>query len=93
MSVLAKWYAAVAVGLLHEEPEPIGWKELHVAAERSINCEHVHGVIDEYSTAALGVAGTSTRCLGSGVLHVPDCVCGRLRCENGASRGQVFRDV
>ena len=26
MSVLAKWYAAGVVGLLHEEPEPIGWR-------------------------------------------------------------------
>ena len=62
MSLLAKWYAAGVVGLLHEEPEPLGWKELHVGAERCINCEHMHGVIDEYSTAALGVAGRSTRC-------------------------------
>ena len=42
------------------------WHGLHVGAERSINCDHMYGVIDEYSTAALGVAGTSTRCLGSG---------------------------
>ena len=34
MSVLAKWYAAGVVGLLHEEPKPIEWKELHVGAER-----------------------------------------------------------
>ena len=34
MSVLAKCYAAVAVGLLHGELEPIEWKELHVGAER-----------------------------------------------------------
>ena len=92
-SVLAKCYAVVAVGLLHEEPEPIEWKELHVGAERCITCEHMHGVIDEYSTAAVEVAGRSARCQASGVLHVPDCVCGRFRCKNGASHCQVFRDV
>ena len=30
MCVLAKWYGAVVVEALHETPEPIEWKELHV---------------------------------------------------------------
>ena len=68
-------------------------EEMNIGAERCINCEHMHGVIDEYSTAALGVAGRSARCQASGALHVPDCVCGRLRCKSGASYGQVFRGV
>ena len=39
--VLVKWYATVLVGLLQEEPEPVEWRELHVGAERSVNCEHM----------------------------------------------------
>ena len=34
VSVLAERYAAVMVGLLQAEPEPIEWKEFHVGAER-----------------------------------------------------------
>ena len=33
MSLLAKWYAAVVVGL-NAELEPIEWKEMHGGAER-----------------------------------------------------------
>ena len=40
MSVLAKRHAAV-VGRLLQEAEPIEWKELHIGAERSVNCDHM----------------------------------------------------
>ena len=40
LSVLAKWYAAFLVGLLHKEPEPMDCKELHAGDERGIDCEH-----------------------------------------------------
>ena len=48
MSVLTKWYAAVVVGLLHEEPEPIEWKELQasnvctLSKFHKIECEAVN---------------------------------------------------
>ena len=42
LSVFSKYYIAVLVDLLHEEEEPIEWKKLHVGAERSVNCEHMH---------------------------------------------------
>ena len=45
MSVLAKWCAALVVGLQHEELEPIESKQLHVEAERGINCEHMQAVL------------------------------------------------
>ena len=45
VSLLAKWYAAVVVGLLHEEPDPIELKEQHVGAERGINSEHVQALL------------------------------------------------
>ena len=45
MSVLAKCYAAVVVGLLHEGPEPGEWKELHVGDERGINAEHMQALL------------------------------------------------
>ena len=33
------------VVLLHEEPEPTEWKELHVGAGRSINSEHMQALL------------------------------------------------
>ena len=45
MSVLAKCYAAVVVGLLQEEWETLEWEELHVGAERGINCEHMQALL------------------------------------------------
>ena len=54
MSVLAKWHAAVVVGLLHEELEPAEWKELHVGAKGGINCEHVQALLTNIFAAALG---------------------------------------
>ena len=41
VAVLAEWYAAVVVGLLHEESEPIERKMLQGGAERGINCERM----------------------------------------------------
>ena len=64
MSVPANLYAAVVVGLLHEDPE-IELKELHVGAERGICTKHTQELFDEYSAETLGVARRSTRCLGS----------------------------
>ena len=49
-----------------EESEPVEWKELHVGAERGVNCEHT------FYTEALGEATRSEGGLGSGVLQVPD---------------------
>ena len=75
MAVLAKLYAAGwwSVGLLHKEPEPM------------VSIVSIYaGAIDEYFAEALGVAGRSTRCLGSW-FH---CVCGQLGCENSVRRGQ-----
>ena len=70
MSALAKRYAAEVVGLLQEEPEPVGWEELHVGAERT----HA-GAIDTRTAEALGVAGGSTGGLGSAVFkQVPNCL-------------------
>ena len=37
--------AAVVVGLLHEEPEPIEWKGLHVRALRGINCKRMQTLL------------------------------------------------
>ena len=53
MSVLAKWYAAVVVGLLHEEPEPTEW---NVEDERGFNCEHMHVLLTTIFTLSLAVA-------------------------------------
>ena len=33
------------MGLLHEEKEPIEWSNLHVGAERGVNCEHVQALL------------------------------------------------
>ena len=40
-SVFSKWYTAVLVDLLHEEQEPLEWMELHLGAERGVNCEYM----------------------------------------------------
>ena len=34
MSGLSDWYAAVLVGLLHDEKEPTEWEGLHVGADK-----------------------------------------------------------
>ena len=70
MSVLAKWSAAVVVGLLHEEPEPIEWKELHVGAERRTNCEHLHALLTNilqrhWEWQVLGFFHYQTACVAS----------------------------
>ena len=72
MSALAKWHATVVVGLLHAEPEPTEWKELHVGAERGVNCEQMQTLLTNSGSEALGVAGGSTRCLSSAVLQRSD---------------------
>ena len=73
----AKSYAAVVVGLLQEEPEPIEWKDLHVGAKRGVNCEHrqAWGIIHKRNWE---VAGGSEGGLDSQVLQIPDCVRGQL---------------
>ena len=47
MSVLAEWYAAVMVGLLQEEPEPIEWKGIDCRLEKKgrSNCEHMQALL------------------------------------------------
>ena len=35
LSMFSKWYTTVLVELLHEEKEPIEWRNLHVGAERA----------------------------------------------------------
>ena len=45
MSVLPKWYAAVVVVLLREEHVPVEWSELHIGAERVVNCEHMQALL------------------------------------------------
>ena len=41
LSVFSKWFTTVLVDMLHDEKEPSEWKNLHVGAERGINCEHM----------------------------------------------------
>ena len=48
--------AAVVVGLLHEEPEPIQWKGLHVRALRGINCERMQTLLTNVLLRLWGVA-------------------------------------
>ena len=43
--VLAKWYAAMVVRLLHEEPEPTEWKESRVWVERGVNYGHMQALL------------------------------------------------
>ena len=57
LSVFSKWYTSVLVDMLHEEKEPIEWMELHVGAERGVNCEHMQVLLANFTTKALGVAG------------------------------------
>ena len=45
MSVLAERHAAVMVGLLQEEREPIEFKELAVGAESRVNCQHMQALL------------------------------------------------
>ena len=48
-------YAAVLVGLLHDEKEPTEWRGLHLGAEREVNCEHICRVfIDEKIFSGMG---------------------------------------
>ena len=76
-----------------EELEPIEWKELHVGGERSINCGHMQAVLTNILQRRWRVAGRPARCLGSGVLHVSDCVCGQLGRKNSVRCGRAFRGV
>ena len=45
LSVFSKLYNTVLVDLLHEEKEPIEWRNLHVGAERGVNCEHMQSLL------------------------------------------------
>ena len=65
MSVLAKWCAAVVVGLLHEEQEPLEWKELHVGAERCINCDPWEWQEDRRDCWMPGFFRCKTACVAS----------------------------
>ena len=57
-SVLSKWHAAVLVGLLRDEREPVEWDGLHVGAEKGVVA--YASVTDEYSTVTLGMARRSS---------------------------------
>ena len=45
MSVLAKWYTDVVVGLLQGRTRTSGIEGLHIGAERSVNCAHMQALI------------------------------------------------
>ena len=44
LSVFSKWYTTVLVHPPHKD-EPIEWRNLHVGAERGVNCEHMHAAV------------------------------------------------
>ena len=41
----SKWYTTVLVDSLHQEKEPFEWMNLHVGAERGVNCVHMQGLL------------------------------------------------
>ena len=88
-SVFSKWYTTVLVDLLHEEKEPLEWRSLHVGAERGFNQLRAHaGLVDEYTTETLGVAGQSPNRFATRVLQVLHGPYDELGRESGVRRGQ-----
>ena len=87
MSVLAKWYAAVVVGLLHKEPEPIEWKELHVGAERSTNCEQMQALLTNIFCRDIGCGRKIDELLG----FCGSSSVGLRGRKDGICRDQAFR--
>ena len=81
MSMLAKWYAAVVVGLLQEEEEPVEWRRLHVGTERRVSCEHLQAPLTNVQQKGW---------VGSGILQVPCNVPGQPGCANGLRCGPTF---
>ena len=45
LSVFFKWYTTVLMDRQHEEKEPFEWRNLHVQAERGVNCEHMQALL------------------------------------------------
>ena len=62
-----------------------------MGADRGINCEHMQTLLTNTFAETSGVAGRSTRFLGSEVLQVSSCVCGQLGRKDCVWRGQAFR--
>ena len=93
MSVLAKWYAAVVVGLLQEEPEPVEWRELYVGAEIGVSCEHVQALSTNIPQRHWEWQEDQRDGWGSVVPQVPNNVLELLGCVDGLRRGQTVRGV
>ena len=73
---MAKWYCSVVIGMLMEG-DPREWGELHVVAERGVNCEHMQVLVtnilqkhwewqeNRWDAGALGIFRYKTACMAS----------------------------
>ena len=81
LSVFSKWYTTV-VDLLHEEKEPIEWRNLHVGAERGVNFEHMQALLTNTYCRDSG----SGRKIAEPTWNHDFSDARRLSCQNGARR-------